>query len=887
MSSTATAPAATLLTLCTAALVALGLGVRPVAGAEPALSDSAYARTHPSLLFAPAEVPVLAAKVRDGGADDAAYAFIRDRFQSFYRTASLDTLLDVDFGLAEIPNLGLAAFLESPPDSEALARGRDLTLHLAENYGVDSDPFYSSLRLRALALGYDLFFAAATEAQRAAVRDEAAAYVRRMLTDFAYSVWQYRPYVSNKTAMIASSLGLCAIGFHAELHPDTVTLALAAADRLYGAWREAHAEKGGANREGALYGLWSLRHLAYFFHARARYDSFPYADTIEIRNMERWLAYEIDPRGGARLNNIQDCTDYHLPLARHTTYFDWAQSAWGSRLSAFLWEQAAGAGGYDHGDEADKAGTVLWHRDDLVPQNPGELLPASMLWPERGLYYYRSGWLGNGGAEDVVFSFYSGEFRGGHAQEDQNQFTLAAYGDKLVVDHGAGSKSKQSEAHNLVLIDGAGQHNAGSSIGTDGRIATYILGGHADLVVGDAGAAYTTYSPYNAYGVPFPGTDWSWGYRGANPVERALRKVVVSHGDADRRPYFVVLDDVEKDDAAHAYQWRLHTDSTHAVSIAADPVQVAGANAVMDVRALYPPFDSLAVSVTPFNNFTFDPGSKVVSFDASGVAVRFAFLLMPRPLSASSPLVGTLPMPWGAVTSIVWGGATDLVLVNTQPAGTAMSLALDPYLDGGAGGGDPSAAPTVETDAEIAVVRIDGGAVGDYLFAGANWCTFGGVPEVTMLDAPASVSRDGDVVHIDREDADFAIHAAEVNEVRYRGARIPTIEEDGYLRPASVVGVRERPPGAWRVWVRAWPNPAAGDVRIGVALAERARATVDVFDVRGARVAVLHQGVLESGGHTLRWNGRNGAGRFVSSGVYFARVRALGQTRVVKVTVVR
>ena len=211
-----------------------------------------------------------------------------------------------------------------------------------------------------------------------------------------------------------------------------------------------------------------------------------------------------------------------------------------------------------------------------------------------------------------------------------------------------------------------------------------------------------------------------------------------------------------------------------------------------------------------------------------------------------------------------------------------MTLALEPYLEGGS-----AAAPTVETDAEIAVVRIDGEAVGDYLLAGVTWCALGGTLEVAVMDAPASVSRDGDVVHIDREDADFAIRAAGVSEVRYRGARIPTIEEYGYLRPASVVGVQERAPGAWRVSVRAWPNPAAGDVRIGVALAERAQATVDVFDVRGARVAVLHHGALESGGHTLRWNGRNSAGRVVSSGVYFARVRALGQARVVKVTVVR
>ena len=163
------------------------------------------------------------------------------------------------------------------------------------------------------------------------------------------------------------------------------------------------------------------------------------------------------------------------------------------------------------------------------------------------MYYYRTGWPFLFDSDDVVFSFYSGVFHGGHAQEDQNQFVLSGYGKRWVVDCGAASAAaptpKQTEAHNLILVDGLGQHNAGSSIGTDGDIAAWLLSGFADYLRGDASAAYATYSPFNAPGVPFPFSDWSWGYDGGNPLERADRLCLVVKGP-EAPPYVLVADDI-------------------------------------------------------------------------------------------------------------------------------------------------------------------------------------------------------------------------------------------------------------------------------------------------------------------------------------------------------
>jgi hypothetical protein len=51
-----------------------------------------------------------------------------------------------------------------------------------------------------------------------------------------------------------------------------------------------------------------------------------------------------------------------------------------------------------------------------------------------------------------------------------------------------------------------------------------------------------------------------------------------------------------------------------------------------------------------------------------------------------------------------------------------------------------------------------------------------------------------------------------------------------------------------------------------------------VYDVRGARVKTLVSGAMPGGRHTVEWDGRNGRGEQVASGVYFARI-AIGQFR--------
>lgn len=64
-------------------------------------------------------------------------------------------------------------------------------------------------------------------------------------------------------------------------------------------------------------------------------------------------------------------------------------------------------------------------------------------------------------------------------------------------------------------------------------------------------------------------------------------------------------------------------------------------------------------------------------------------------------------------------------------------------------------------------------------------------------------------------------------------------------------------------------------------------AEVGIFDVAGRQVRVLRQGILDSGAHRVGWDGRDGSGRAVASGVYFFRLRTAAATQSAKTLVVR
>lgn len=92
----------------------------------------------------------------------------------------------------------------------------------------------------------------------------------------------------------------------------------------------------------------------------------------------------------------------------------------------------------------------------------------------------------------------------------------------------------------------------------------------------------------------------------------------------------------------------------------------------------------------------------------------------------------------------------------------------------------------------------------------------------------------------------------------------------------------EGPPKRYMLSVAAYPNPFNPATTIRYTLPARGRVKIAMHDARGLRVATLLEMDQEAGGHAVPWNGRNDAGRVVTSGVYFARLEFGDERRAYK-----
>jgi fibronectin type 3 domain-containing protein len=71
-----------------------------------------------------------------------------------------------------------------------------------------------------------------------------------------------------------------------------------------------------------------------------------------------------------------------------------------------------------------------------------------------------------------------------------------------------------------------------------------------------------------------------------------------------------------------------------------------------------------------------------------------------------------------------------------------------------------------------------------------------------------------------------------------------------------------------------YPNPFNPNTKIKFALTGKTRISLIVYDLLGRKAAALADGIFDAGYHEIIWNGNNGQGNAVTSGVYFYRLVA-------------
>ncbi len=74
-----------------------------------------------------------------------------------------------------------------------------------------------------------------------------------------------------------------------------------------------------------------------------------------------------------------------------------------------------------------------------------------------------------------------------------------------------------------------------------------------------------------------------------------------------------------------------------------------------------------------------------------------------------------------------------------------------------------------------------------------------------------------------------------------------------------------------------YPNPFNPKTNISLALSQSGNVRLEIFDAAGRSVRMLVDGSMNSGHHTLEWDGTDGAGNALGTGVYFYRLDAEGQ----------
>lgn len=102
---------------------------------------------------------------------------------------------------------------------------------------------------------------------------------------------------------------------------------------------------------------------------------------------------------------------------------------------------------------------------------------------------------------------------------------------------------------------------------------------------------------------------------------------------------------------------------------------------------------------------------------------------------------------------------------------------------------------------------------------------------------------------------------------------------DGYVLSAPLVAATNIPYSL--TLDQNYPNPFNPETDISFNLPQRTHVSFTVYNLLGQRVRILMNGEMDSGFHTIHWDGRDESGNSVASGIYFYRLKtqAFDQTK--------
>ena len=860
--------------LATRALrIALGVALLAPLGAGVVRAElPPYEEHHPRLLLGAEDVDGIYAAIQTDPTRRAVWLETQTAAAQLV-TLEPDSLLDYYYGFDHVEKLALLSTLDPGPAAATDARAViDALLWQCREFDTEQDPFLAtlgvSLRLHNLAWGYDLAGWAATSAERDTIADEMLLYMREMCTSFDYTRFLYNPYVSNKGISIGAMITLAALALEADLPGDpAVQQGLAVGQEYIDFGLSQMVSRDGGYREGLGYMVWAFRTLLPTWNALDRLHARPW-DPDQLEAILECTAYQaFDEGGGAFLNRNDHITNTFI-ASRHHSLFEFA-TAFGPKpdFARWLLRRTSGDLGHDLGLESDPVATILWHRSG--PETGPEGFPHGRFFPDAGFWVYRTAWPGDPLEDSFAVTLEAAQFRGGHAQEDVGNFTLRAFGHGFALDNGAGLPAKETEAHSLPLVGSKGQHNAGSSIGTDGKLRRFLAGPRWEALRADMTAAYTTHSHFNDPDYPFDGIIWSWGYDGGNPMRRAWREFLLLPGQGGELPTLWIRDRIDPlDVSATRIDWRMHLGQDAALSFAGNGLWHASTpDGTLRMQLLSPDPGAVDWAANTFDNQNEDPDSRVLDVGLVTSSAEFVWQMAPLRPGEEEPVVLRENYLGGQRIYSTRGARERKLLLQR---GVFSMIADADTLDGSWG-----------------LVERENGAKRTLLVDGTRLIEDG--QRLITLWPAASAGCEGDTVRISAYVDSFRVWAPEA--VAVLAAQVPVgFERVGdYVRgPAPLV---DAPPVGEpaEAALHPWPNPGPAPIRftLGEAAAQRGPIELAIYDLRGRRVASRRLPAGAGDLSTLEWSGDDEAGRPLPSGIYFARARAGGETATCKFVLLR
>ena len=112
------------------------------------------------------------------------------------------------------------------------------------------------------------------------------------------------------------------------------------------------------------------------------------------------------------------------------------------------------------------------------------------------------------------------------------------------------------------------------------------------------------------------------------------------------------------------------------------------------------------------------------------------------------------------------------------------------------------------------------------------------------------------------------------NKAKFNIDEIQISSADGYLLRPEITGDKDSVRPNDFALNQNYPNPFNPSTELAFSLPRTSDITLTIYNVLGQEVKRLVEGTFTAGDHSVVWDGRDNAGRVVSSGVYFYRLTA-------------